>query len=218
MKKILITLTVLFAVIDIMAQEHLSFKGIPIEGSMTEFCQKLKSKGFTSIGRENNITLFSGDFTGRQATVGVTATDDGKNVFAVVVLFDPSGEWNTLVNTYDYYKDLYTRKYGKPTISKENNPAHLDSNTALMAEVHQGTVVYGISTTQWRTVSDSKNLLYFFESSLTPNTFWVNLRETDLSEGAPVLKLSIANGETYHGNATKEFKPAQPFRFMGVKG
>ena len=143
MKKILITLTVLFAVIDIMAQEHLSFKGIPIEGSMTEFCQKLKSKGFTSIGRENNITLFSGDFTGRQATVGVTATDDGKNVFAVVVLFDPSGEWNTLVNTYDYYKDLYTRKYGKPTISKENNPAHLDSNTALMAEVHQGTVVYG---------------------------------------------------------------------------
>lgn len=97
MKKILITLTVLFAVIDIMAQEHLSFKGIPIEGSMTEFCQKLKSKGFTSIGRENNITLFSGDFTGRQATVGVTATDDGKNVFAVVVLFDPSGEWNTLL-------------------------------------------------------------------------------------------------------------------------
>lgn len=133
----------LFAVISIMAQEHLSFKGIPIEGSMTAFCQKLKAKGFTSIGRDNNLTLFTGDFTGRNATVGVTATDDGKDVFAVVVLFDPSGEWNTLVNTYDYYKDLYTRKYGKPSISKEKNPALSDSNTALMAEVHQGTVVYG---------------------------------------------------------------------------
>lgn len=75
-----------------------------------------------------------------------------------------------------------------------------------------------ISTTQWRTVSDSKNLLYFFESSLTPNTFWVNLREVDFSEGAPVLKLSIANEETYHGNATKDFKPAQAFKFLGVKG
>ena len=64
-------------------------------------------------------------------------------VFAVVVLFDPSEEWNTLVNTYDYYKDLYTRKYGKPSISKEKNPALSDSNAALMAEVHQGTVVYG---------------------------------------------------------------------------
>lgn len=143
MRKFLVTITLLFAVINIMAQEHLSFKGIPIEGSMTEFCQKLKAKGFISIGRENNITMFSGDFTGRKATVGVTATDDGKNVFAVVVLFEPSGEWNTLVNTYNYYKDLYTRKYGEPTISKENNPARSDSNTALMAEVHEGTVVYG---------------------------------------------------------------------------
>ena len=133
----------LFAVISLMAQEHLSFKGIPIEGSMTAFCQKLKAKGFTSIGSENNLTLFTGDFTVRNATVGVTATDDGKDVFAVVVLFDPSGEWNALINTYDYYKDLYTRKYGKPSISKEKNPALSDSNTALMAEVHQGTVVYG---------------------------------------------------------------------------
>ena len=75
-----------------------------------------------------------------------------------------------------------------------------------------------ISTTQWRTVSDSKDLIYFFESSLTPNTFWVNLKEMDLSEGAPVLKLSIANGETYHGNTANDFKPSQPFKFMGVKG
>ena len=122
--------------------EHLSFKGIPIEGSMSEFCQKLKAKGFTSIGSENNLALFMGDFTGRNATIGVTATDDGKNVFAVAVLFDPSDEWNTLVNTYSYYKDLYTRKYGKPTISKEKNPALSDSNTALLAEVHQGSVVW----------------------------------------------------------------------------
>lgn len=143
MKRISVTLMLLLAVICVMAQEHLSFKGIPIEGSMTTFCQKLKAKGFTSIGRDNNITLFTGDFTGRKATVGVTATDDGKNVFAVIVFFDPSGEWNTLVNTYDYYKDLYTRKYGSPTVSKENNPARSDTNIALMAEVHQGTVVYG---------------------------------------------------------------------------
>lgn len=143
MKRIFIILTMLFAIINIMAQEHLSFKGVPIEGSMTTFCQKLKAKGFTLIGRDNNITMFTGDFTGRNATVGVSATDDGRNVFAVVVFFDPSGEWNTLVNTYDYYKDLYTRKYGSPTVSKESNPARSDSNTALMAEVHQGTVVYG---------------------------------------------------------------------------
>lgn len=85
MKKIISILTVFFVTLSLMAEEHLSFKGIPIEGSMVEFCQKMKAKGFTSVGKENNITLFSGDFTGRNAMVGIIATDDGKNVFGVVV-------------------------------------------------------------------------------------------------------------------------------------
>ncbi|WP_099463917.1 linear amide C-N hydrolase [Parabacteroides provencensis] len=96
---------------------------------------------------------------------------------------------------------------------------------SIFSVIRNASVPYGISTpqspeistTQWRTVSESKNLIYFFESSLTPNTFWVKLRDLDLSAGAPVLKLSIANGETYHGNAAKEFKPAQPFKFMGIR-
>ena len=142
MKKILISLFAFLASINIIAQEHLSFKGIPIEGSMTEFCQKLKSKGFISIGKDNNISLFSGDFTGRKATVGVSATDDGKNVFAVVVLLNSEKEWKTLANTYDYYKDLYTRKYGQPAISKENNPSVSNSNTSLMIRLNEGVVEY----------------------------------------------------------------------------
>ncbi|MBQ3187996.1 MAG: hypothetical protein IJB60_00990 [Bacteroidaceae bacterium] len=146
MKKLLVSFAFVLIALTSYAQsssEHLTFKGIPIEGSMTEFCKKLKSKGFTSVGSENNVALFVGDFTGRNATIGVTATDDGRSVFAVVVFFEPIGEWNTLVNTYDYYKDLYTRKYGDPKFSKEKNPAHSDSNIALMQEVHQGTVVWG---------------------------------------------------------------------------
>ena len=95
----------------------------------------------------------------------------------------------------------------------------------VFSVVRNVSVPYGISvpdspdiaTTQWRTVSESKNLRYFFESSLTPDTFWVNLKDLDLSDGAPALKLPVANGETYNGNAAKEFKPAQPFEFMGIK-
>lgn len=144
MKKLLVSISLLVAsAIGIMAQDHLSFKGIPIEGSMSSFCQKLKAKGFTSIGREGNFALLTGDFTGINAHVAVVSTDDGKDVFGVIVVFDSSNEWNELVSTYDRYKDLYTRKYGKPTVSKENNPARSDSNTALMAEVYDGKVVYG---------------------------------------------------------------------------
>ena len=143
MKKIISILTLFLVTISLMAQEHLSFKGIPIEGSITEFCKKLEAKGLTPMGTEDNITMFTGDFTGRTATIAIAATDDGKNVFSVIVFFDSSDEWNTLVNTYDYYKDLYTRKYGKPKFSKEKNPAYTDSNINLMSELEQGRVVYG---------------------------------------------------------------------------
>lgn len=147
MKRALSIIIACCVAISCFAQEHLSFKGIPITGSMTEFCKKLSQKGFTKIGSRGNINMFSGNFTGRNSTVGVGATDDGKSVYSVVVLFDASDEWNVLVNTYDYYKEIYTRKYGKPSFCKENNPAHSDSNIALMLELEQGTVVWG---SQWQ--------------------------------------------------------------------
>lgn len=143
MKKFIFFLFVAFVTISADAQEHLSFKGIPIEGSITTFCQKLKAKGLVQIHSADNIRLFTGDFTGREATIGVIADQTGKNVYSVVVIFPESGEWNNLVNTYNYYKDLYTEKYGSPSFNMEHNPSHSDSNTSLMSEVHQGTVVYG---------------------------------------------------------------------------
>lgn len=142
MKKIIFTLIAICFTLNSLSQEHLTFKGIPIEGSMSSFCQKIKSKGLTQIGTDKNVTLFTGDFTGRNAIVGVGASDDGKNVFSVVVMFDPSEEWNTLVNTYEYYKELYTRKYGDPKVSLEKNPARYESNISKMAEVHEGTVTW----------------------------------------------------------------------------
>lgn len=73
-----------------------------------------------------------------------------------------------------------------------------------------------ISSTRWRSVSDQKHLVYFFETVLTPNTFWVNLADADLSEGAPVKRLSLENQEVYVGNALGAFEPAEPFEFAGL--
>lgn len=39
-----------------------------------------------------------------------------------------------------------------------------------------------ISSTIWRTVSDQKNLVYYFDSATSPNTFWVNLSDLDFSK------------------------------------
>jgi penicillin V acylase-like amidase (Ntn superfamily) len=76
-----------------------------------------------------------------------------------------------------------------------------------------------ISSTRWRTVADQTRLIYFFESALTPNVFWVNLKDIDFSaETGKVMKLDLGKDQrnTYSGNTVKDFKPAQPFQFMGL--
>lgn len=125
------------------SSEPLTFKGVPIDGSLAEFCQKLRATGLKYINSNHNAALFEGNFTGRHATIGVVATNDGRKVFAVVVYFDASQEWNSLVSTYYYFKDLYTQKYGNPSVVHEKNPARVNSNIAFMHELNQGTVLWG---------------------------------------------------------------------------
>jgi len=76
-----------------------------------------------------------------------------------------------------------------------------------------------ISSTRWRTISDHKRMLYFFESALTPNTFWVDLKQVDFShETGKVMKLDLGANQrnVFSGNTVKDFKPSEPFHFLGL--
>ena len=66
---------------------------------------------------------------------------------------------------------------------------------------------------------DHQRKLYFFESALTPNTFWVDLKQLDFSpQSGKVLKLDLGPDQdhTFSGNATSQFKPSAPFQFLGI--
>ena len=99
MKKLAVTIVATLFAISAMAQDYLTFKGIPIKGSLKTFCQKLREKGLTQVHLDNNTAFFSGDFTGRDANIGVVSDDDGQNVFCVMVFFESSGEWSELTST-----------------------------------------------------------------------------------------------------------------------
>ena len=73
-----------------------------------------------------------------------------------------------------------------------------------------------VSSTIWRTVSDSTNRVVIFDSALTPATFWVKLDDLDLRPGAPVKKLQLAGGRTYSGNALDQFVEAKLFTFQDL--
>jgi penicillin V acylase-like amidase (Ntn superfamily) len=76
-----------------------------------------------------------------------------------------------------------------------------------------------ISSTRWRTVSDHKRKLYFFESAMTPNIFWVDLKKIDFSEQTgKVKKLDLGPNQknTFSGVVNDDFKESAPFKFLGV--
>lgn len=73
-----------------------------------------------------------------------------------------------------------------------------------------------LSTTRWRVVADQKNLVYYFETALTPNTFWVDLKKIDFSEKASVRKLDLTGNKTYSGESSSAFVNSKPFQFIGL--
>ena len=98
----------------------------------------------------------------------------------------------------------------------------VESVAAVFSVIRNASVPLGISTpdkpnissTLWRTVSDQKNRRYFFESTRSPNIFWVDLSDLDFSAGQPAKRLFIAHGGIFSGNTAAMFEPTEPFQFL----
>lgn len=73
-----------------------------------------------------------------------------------------------------------------------------------------------ISSTRWRVVADHKDKLYYFESTVSPNVFWVDLKKVDFSARSGVRKLDLGPHQSniYSGEASTRFKAAPMFRFQ----
>lgn len=67
-----------------------------------------------------------------------------------------------------------------------------------------------ISTTQWRSVSDQRERVYYFRPTTSPGTVWTDLKEFDLYPGAPVMRLDITHPhKILTGNVIKYYKEAE---------
>lgn len=71
-----------------------------------------------------------------------------------------------------------------------------------------------IASTLWRTVSDNKNKIYYFESTLSPSLVWLNLNEIDFSPSSQVRKLQLHGNLDLSGNQTKNLVGSKPFEFL----
>ena len=96
--------------------QHLSFKGVPIDGTLTEFVSKMKQSDFTHLGTEEGVAILKGDFAGyKNCQVGVSTLKQKDLVYKIGVLFPEADTWSKLSENYFELKQKLTEKYGKPS-------------------------------------------------------------------------------------------------------
>lgn len=97
------------------AQKHLSFMGIPLNGSVTSFQQKLAAKkvwpdkelnALLSVG----MRAFNGPFSGYDSKICVYYNEKSKNVYRAKATITYTDE-NITLDRYDEFKKLLCEKY-----------------------------------------------------------------------------------------------------------
>ncbi|WP_316808077.1 hypothetical protein [Pedobacter agri] len=121
------------------SSQHLTFKGVPITGTLIDYTLKMKENGFTHLATKDGTAILKGDFAGyKSCTVGVSTLKQKDLVHQIAVVFPDRETWSTLYSNYSSLKELLTEKYGKPTIVVEkfgdSNSDDKDDN-AKMYEV-----------------------------------------------------------------------------------
>ena len=118
MKRIFIALLFVFSCIGAMAQnanEHLKFMGIPINGTLESFTQKLVAKGLKREHAWEDDVLLKGTFAGKSGSgVCVMRIPSRNIVYKVVVCLPSKDTWEWLEDDYTEFKRMLTSKYGDP--------------------------------------------------------------------------------------------------------
>lgn len=120
MKKIIITMIVVLTAMTTWAQnqtsEHLTFKGVPIDGKLSEYVLKMQKNGFTHVSTKDGAALLKGDFAAyKGCTIGVATLKQTDLVSKISVVFPECETWPSLSSNYFSLKEMLTEKYGKPS-------------------------------------------------------------------------------------------------------
>lgn len=142
MKKFLMFLSVcLFSITAYAQEDHLTFKGISLDGPLDQFSSELKSKGFSTVDSGADYAIFEGDFGGEDCTITIFATPESKIVYQAVVKINESS-WATLKSTYNEYKTLLRSKYGKGESYEDFESPYYEGDGYEMTAVRIGKCNY----------------------------------------------------------------------------
>ena len=101
---------------DLDSSSHLTFKAIPLDGTLDQYVSRMKQSGFKHLGTKDGIATLQGDFAGyKDCYVGVSTLKQKDLVHKIAVLFPEKDTWSPLSSIYFNLKQLLTEKYGTPS-------------------------------------------------------------------------------------------------------
>ena len=125
MRRIALAILTVSMCISALAQtesQHLTFKGVPIDGTLEQFVAQMNQMGFKGSVGNDHSALLVGDFAGFKGCVVRVETLSRSDIVCTIKVSFPSTKWERWEESYDCYvrlKDLLTIKYGKPRESIE---------------------------------------------------------------------------------------------------
>lgn len=116
MKKFVLIVVSCLIGITTLAQkdEHMTFKGIPMDGKLKHFTTKLKSKGYDLVGLQQGTSILEGEFAGYKNCSIYVMADNSDNVCKVLVVLPFMYKWKELESCYDDLVSMLKKKYGEP--------------------------------------------------------------------------------------------------------
>jgi len=134
-------------------KQHMTFKGVPIDGTIKEFVLKMKKSGSTHIFTEDGLAMLKGDFAAyKDCILGVATLKQNDLVSKITVIFPESDTWSSL--SYDYYnlKELLTEKYREPSeiVERFDTDFEPEDDNSKLYEV-------GMNRCKFRTTYETEN-------------------------------------------------------------
>ena len=114
MKRFLLTIICVVAVILVYAEGKMTFKGIDIDGDLPSFVDKLEMQGFVMQDMRDDCAIMSGTFTAEDVKLYIHATPISKTVYGVSVIYKPQDSWPHQESHYKNLAKSLKTKYGEP--------------------------------------------------------------------------------------------------------
>lgn len=96
----------------VFSQEHIKFKGIPLNGNVNSFAQELVKIGFKIVESKGNIITMKGEFINKECEILVVGSKKTNLVWKVIAYLPKEISWSSIKSDYFEVKKQFQQKYG----------------------------------------------------------------------------------------------------------